>query len=429
MSHTGASILKTSNLTQTWVRNWSLRGLFVAPPLPQQVVRRSGRIPKEIPIILIGSDLGGKIFSEQTKTILLSLHGAGLLSQHKLCPEQEMVLRWPERNKEAEIRVVGQIGEDSGVYRYGVAFFDHVENFWEMEFPPPTPKEQEFGVLNLVCSVCQTFERLDEHSIEADVVATNDGVLRFCRCCGNSTIWKVGQPGPLPTVSSKPVTPSTPTEPPIPVTIAPPQRVSSPPLLAPSFHSPGQLPFQGAPPPGSDASAYSAASPSDLIVGGIPTRAAPVSITSPFRPTKPHTLAPGSSQSPTTSVLTMPATAEKPAQKSSSPVDGHKQKKGFSGINRRKYPRIKVNYIALVRHAERGEEFVQCEDVSRGGLRFKSTSRYVEHTLIEVAAPYSSGQAAIFVPARVVFVQELPEQNLFRYGVQYLSSDKPRGAF
>ncbi len=88
-----------------------------------------------------------------------------------------------------------------------------------------------------------------------------------------------------------------------------------------------------------------------------------------------------------------------------------------------------MNYIALVRHPERGEEFVQCQDVSRGGLRFKSTSRYMEQTLIEVAAPYSSGQAAIFVAARIVFVQELPEQNLFRYGVEYISSPKPRTAF
>jgi len=85
--------------------------------------------------------------------------------------------------------------------------------------------------------------------------------------------------------------------------------------------------------------------------------------------------------------------------------------------------------MGLVRHPERGEEFVQCEDISRGGLRFKSTSRYMEQTLIEVAAPYSSGQAAIFVAARIVFVQELPEQNLLRYGVQYLSSDKPQGVF
>ena len=79
-----------------------------------------------------------------------------------------------------------------------------------------------------------------------------------------------------------------------------------------------------------------------------------------------------------------------------------------------------------MRHPERGEEFVHCEDISRGGLRFKSTSRYREQTLIEVAAPYSSGQAAIFVAARIVFAQELPEQNLFRYGVLYLHADKPR---
>src|SRR2546430_13608492 len=39
------------------------------------------RIPKEIPILLIGSDLGGKVFSEHTSTILLSLHGAGVLSR------------------------------------------------------------------------------------------------------------------------------------------------------------------------------------------------------------------------------------------------------------------------------------------------------------------------------------------------------------
>ena len=389
--------------------------------LLQQVVRRSGRIPKEIPIVLIGSDLAGKIFSEPTKTVLLSLHGAGLLSRHKLCPEQEMVLRWPERNKEAEIRVVGQIGEDSGVYTYGVAFFDHVEHFWEMEFPLPSPAEQELGMLTLVCSVCQTLERLDDQSIEADVVATNAGVLRYCKRCGNSTIWKLGQPGELPAVPANVGAPSTaPPRTPMAVTIAPPRRVASPPAWPSGFSSASPVPFPGAPQPGSvDASAYSAASPSDLVVG-LPTPSR-TSATSPFRAPNPYTSAPGSLQSPTTPLQTVPAAAEKPA--ASSP------KFGGARVNRRKYPRIRVNYIALVRHAERGEEFVQCEDVSRGGLRFKSTSRYMEQTLIEVAAPYSSGQAAIFVAARIVFVQELPEQSLFRYGVEYISSPKPRTAF
>ena len=397
--------------------------------LPLQVVRRSGRIPKEIPIVLIGSDLTGRIFSEQTKTVLLSLHGAGLLSQHKLSPEQEMVLRWPERNKEAEIRVVGEIGEDSGVYTYGVAFFDHVENFWEMEFPPPSAKEQDLGMLTLVCNVCQTLERVDDHSIEADVVATNDGVLRYCKRCGNSTIWKVGQPGAVPVVSAHATPPpALRSQPPMLASMAPPQRVASPPAFASRFDPADPGPSPVAPQPANiGASAYSEAAPSDLVVG-LPAPAARASITSPLRAPQPPALA-GSLQSSASSVLTLPAATENTKGTQPSPAGKPSQKSGPQGVNRRKYPRIKVNYIALVRHAERGEEFVQCEDVSRGGLRFKSTSRYMEQTLIEVAAPYSSGQAAIFVAARVVFVQELPEQNLFRYGVQYLHADKPRGAF
>ncbi|HYS44101.1 MAG TPA: PilZ domain-containing protein, partial [Geobacteraceae bacterium] len=70
-----------------------------------------------------------------------------------------------------------------------------------------------------------------------------------------------------------------------------------------------------------------------------------------------------------------------------------------------------------------------CEDMSKGGLRFKSRQRYYPQTLIEVAVPYQPGQPAIFVPAQIVFAEELPEQRLFRCGVQYLKSTKPRGYF
>jgi hypothetical protein len=165
------------------------------------------------------------------------------------------------------------------------------------------------------------------------------------------------------------------------------------------------------------ASAYSAMAPTDLIIGGLPGPTAPTSFTSSFRPARTPEPAQTSSPPATTSVLTLPAASEKSGKKPAG-------KSGDPRVNRHKYPRIKVNYIALVRHPERGEEFVQCEDVSRGGLRFKSTSRYLEQTRIEVAAPYSSGQPAIFVPARIVYVQELPEQNLFRYGAQSLNTDR-----
>jgi hypothetical protein len=96
-------------------------------------------------------------------------------------------------------------------------------------------------------------------------------------------------------------------------------------------------------------------------------------------------------------------------------------------INRRKHPRVKVDYSACVRLPGRADDIVQCEDMSKGGLRFKSRQRYYVQSLIEVAVPYQPGQPAIFVPAQIVFAEELPEQRLYRCGVQYLArSTKPR---
>jgi len=42
--------------------------------------------------------------------IPMLLGGEALLSRHKLSPKQELVFRWPERNEDAEIRVVSPIG-------------------------------------------------------------------------------------------------------------------------------------------------------------------------------------------------------------------------------------------------------------------------------------------------------------------------------
>jgi hypothetical protein len=306
-------------------------------------VRSSGRIPKEIPILLIGSDLGGKVFSEHTSTVLLSLHGAGILSRHKLSPEQELVLRWTERNKEAEIRVVGQVGSQDGQHTYGVAFFNPNLNFWEIDFPPVSAVERELGLLSLVCSHCKTLERVDDSSPEADVCATNDGVLRFCKRCGSSTLWK-------------------------------PAHADAP----------------------SDSALAPASGPAQFALFSSPSPATPA-------------------PAPQAAVLTM------------SPA--HDEKSAASPANRRKHPRVKVSYSACVRLPGRPDEVVQCEDMSKGGLRFKSRQRYYAQSLIEVAVPYQPGQAAIFVPAQIVFAEELPEQRLFRCGVQYLKSTKPRDSF
>lgn len=351
--------------------------------MPPQVVRRSGRIPKEVPILLIGSDLDGRLFSEPTKTVVLSLHGAGIASKHKLSPEQELILRWPERNKEAEIRIVGNLGTHEGVHTYGVAFLQPYLNFWETEFPPVSPAESEMGLLSLVCSACKSVEKVDDTGIEADMCATNEGVIRFCKCCGSSTLWR-----PVANdVFQKSVSPATPVNP----------QMSLFPSAFPS--TPGPTPA----PPEPRASDF-AASPSR----------APASPPS-FAPAPPstHRAYPEQLEEPRTAVLTVPP-PEKPAP---------------APVNRRKHPRVKVSYSACVRHPERGDEVVLCEDMSKGGLRFKSRKQYYPNSLIEISAPYHPGQPAIFVPAQVVFVQELPEQQLFRHGVQYLKAIKHRDSY
>jgi hypothetical protein len=383
-------------------------------------MRSSGRIPKQIPILLIGSDLDGRVFSEPTTTVLLSLHGAGILSRHKLSPEQELVLRWTEKNREAEIRVVGHLGVQSGQHTYGVAFFDENLNFWEIDFPPVSPSEMELGVLPLVCSICNTLDKIDDTSVEADVCATNDGVLRSCKRCGTATLWKpalsytnqqltplesaqlqlfsasaVPPPMPLSVQNPSPPSNSIPAPPPLPT----PPPV--PPAAPPSFYAQSYSSVQDhLSPSESTASPSSAVSPVDRREPGAPV--------SGVRWTPPES-------KNRTAVLTLaPPASENPA---------------FPRINRRKHPRVKVSYSACIRHSDRGEDIVACEDMSKGGLRFKSPKKYYPQSLIEVAVPYQKGQPAIFVPGLIVFVEELPEQQLFRYGVQYLKATRARDNF
>ena len=89
-------------------------------------------------------------------------------------------------------------------------------------------------------------------------------------------------------------------------------------------------------------------------------------------------------------------------------------------ISRRKDLRIKSNMPACIRQPGFDEEVVTCDDVSRGGLAFRSPKRYFLGSRIEVAIPYAAGAANIFVPARIVFTQEMPKEGLYKYGVSYL---------
>jgi PilZ domain-containing protein len=89
-------------------------------------------------------------------------------------------------------------------------------------------------------------------------------------------------------------------------------------------------------------------------------------------------------------------------------------------IPRRNRTRVKARVLACIRRRGFQEEVAVCEDLSKGGISFRSRNQYPEGTRLEVAVPYTPGAGAIFVPIRIVFSQAIASAGLFRHGAAYL---------
>ena len=270
----------------------------------------------------------GKTFSEQTKTVLLSRHGAGIVSEYALSAEQELILRRLDTEKEAVVRVVGNLGANGKTYTYGVAFLNPDSDLWGIKFPSMTDAEKAASRVLLQCSGCKTQEMVQQSDLESDVYLVNEGIVRTCRSCGSSTFWRRaiddggGEPAPL-----------------------------------------------------------------EIEPREVEERAEPVEVLAAAPP------------------------EPEPAMQPAAPIE-----------NKRKHVRTKVSFKACIRSQALGDDVVTCEDMSRGGLRFKSRKEYVPETEVEVAVPYSPGTQSIFVRAKIVHVTELKQERRFRCGICYVKS-------
>jgi PilZ domain len=81
--------------------------------------------------------------------------------------------------------------------------------------------------------------------------------------------------------------------------------------------------------------------------------------------------------------------------------------------------RLKTRLTACIRQPGADDELAVCEDISPVGMCFRSKRRYAADTPIDVAVPYSPDAANIFLPARVVYSEEMPKAGLFRHGTEY----------
>lgn len=89
-------------------------------------------------------------------------------------------------------------------------------------------------------------------------------------------------------------------------------------------------------------------------------------------------------------------------------------------LPRRNRTRVKARVLACIRRRGFQEEVAVCEDLSKGGISFRSRNKYPEGSRVEVAVPYTPGASAIFVPIRIVFSQAIEAAGLFRHGAAYV---------
>ena len=91
-------------------------------------------------------------------------------------------------------------------------------------------------------------------------------------------------------------------------------------------------------------------------------------------------------------------------------------KKG--GANRRRYSRVSVKLWGYI--VEGGnEDSVPILDMSRDGIRFRSSSKYEPEQVVQVAVAYMAGTANIFVPGRVVW--RSGDHAEYEYGLRFMS--------
>lgn len=89
-------------------------------------------------------------------------------------------------------------------------------------------------------------------------------------------------------------------------------------------------------------------------------------------------------------------------------------------VPRRNRTRVKARVLACIRRRGFQEEVAVCEDLSKGGISFRSRNEYPEGTRVEVAVPFTPGSSAIFVPIRIVFSRAIPSAGLYRHGASYI---------
>jgi len=380
--------------------------------------RRGGRIIRRMPILLFGHNEQGHTFSERTHTVVLSLHGAGILSTHRFAPEQELVLRVEETNREADVHVVGEIAAEGELHTYGVAFLDETLDFWQMEFPLAPASDQRPLVLPLECGSCGKKIEVANGEFEFDISQIHGGLTRHCDECGTLTVWRRAD-GKTPSFADHALDKARPPEPSGKQesgVFEAQRRFASPATRSrdslgsrragDAFFRRGKQAMD-APKPGWRDEVSEEGEAADKETGFLRAGknfsglSQETGVQGPerieARPVKELL----EEEEPTSAVAPEPARDPR--------------------VERRRRARAKVNFFAGVKTPQFGLDVVTCLDMSKGGVGFRSRNPYKRGMKIQIAMPYApdvKDAPAIFVLGRIANVREM--DGMWRCGAEFL---------
>lgn len=98
--------------------------------------RRSQRLALSVPVVAYRSQKLGLPFSEGTRTLMVSAHGALISLTAKVLADQRLVLKHALSGEEQECRVVFTQKNLMGPTEVGIEFRQPAPNFWHIAFPP-----------------------------------------------------------------------------------------------------------------------------------------------------------------------------------------------------------------------------------------------------------------------------------------------------
>ncbi len=151
--------------------------------------RRTERILAPVRIRVIGNDMSGVSFAEETVTVNFNQQGARISLVHSLLPDDIVLVKNLENDIEEEFRVVGAFQQLFGTRReWGVEAVNPASGIWGVEFAPTDDAAQPKVLVE--CAACKTAAQSTLSSIEYEVLLATGLISRHCERCNETTRWK-----------------------------------------------------------------------------------------------------------------------------------------------------------------------------------------------------------------------------------------------